>query len=176
MRQRLTIILTFVVIIGLLVIINSLTYVKQDKIEDQEFNPNRSTYHSGPTGTRALHDFLNESGYKVIRWRETPDKLLGASGQIIKTFVVVGQTQISFTEEEAMALLQWVARGGRFVLIDRDLHRELVPKSGGWSLDSREFNLPTLDVNPADASQMTKDVDALRPVQPTVLTRSVDTV
>ncbi|HET6852290.1 MAG TPA: DUF4350 domain-containing protein [Pyrinomonadaceae bacterium] len=176
MRQRLTIILTFVVIIGLLVIINSLTYVKQDKVEDHEFNPNRSTYHSGPTGTRALHDFLNESGYKVIRWRETPDKLLGASGEMVKTFVVVGQTQISYTEEEALSLLKWVSRGGRFVLIDRDVHPELVPKSGGWAISSREFEFPTLDVNPADASQMTKDVAALRPVQPTLITRSIDTV
>jgi len=176
MRQRLTIILTFVVIIGLLVIINSLTYVKQDKGADQELNPNRSTYHSGPTGTRALHDFLNESGYKVIRWRETPDKLLGASGQMVATFVVVGQTQISFTEEEALALLKWVARGGRFVLIDREISHDLAPKSGGWAIDSREFGFPTIDVNPADASQMTKNVTALRPVQPTVLTRSVDTV
>src|SRR5215213_10612108 len=107
MRQRFTIILTFVVIIGLLVMLNTLTFVKQEKAEDQEINPNRSTYHSGPTGTRALHDFLNESGYKVIRWRETPDKLLGASGQMVKTFVVVGQTQISFTEDEALALLEW---------------------------------------------------------------------
>ena len=176
MRQRLTIILTFVVIIGLLVILNTLTYVKEDKTQDHEVNPNRSTYHSGPTGTRALHDFLNESGYKVIRWRETPEKLLGDAGQMVNTFVVVGQTQVSFTEDEAIALLEWVARGGQFVLIDRAVDRELVPKSGGWAINSRELGFPTLDVNPGDASQMTKNVSALRPVQPTVLTRSVDTV
>src|SRR5215217_5770521 len=158
MRQRLTIILTFVVIIGLLVILNTLTYVKQDKSEDQEINPNRSTYHSGPTGTRALHDFLNESGYKVIRWREAPEKLLGGSGQLVKTFVVVGRTQLSFTEEEAVALHEWVARGGRFVLIDRAVDPELLPKWGGWAISSREFGFPTLDVNPADAAQMTANV------------------
>ena len=72
MRQRITIILTFIVIIGLLVLLNTLTYVQEDETRDLEIAPNRSTYHSGPTGTRALHDFLNESGYKVIRWRETP--------------------------------------------------------------------------------------------------------
>src|SRR2546423_3040167 len=113
MRQRLTIILTFVVIIGLLIILNTLTYVKQDKTEDLEINPNRSTYHSGPTGTRALHDFLNEAGYKVIRWRETPEKLLSSSGQLVATFVVIGPVQVSFTEDEAAALRRWVAQGGR---------------------------------------------------------------
>ena len=176
MRQRLTIILTFVVIIGLLVILNTLTYVKDDKTQDQEINPNRSTYHSGPTGTRALHDFLNESGHKVIRWRETPEKLLGGAGEMVTTFVVVGQTQVSFSDDEAGALLQWVARGGQFVLIDRDVDRKLVPMSGGWTIGSNEVGFPSLDVNPADASQMTKNVTALRPVQPTLLTRSVDTV
>src|SRR5215217_1095099 len=143
MRQRLTIILTFVVIIGLLVIINSLTYVKQDKGADQELNPNRSTYHSGPTGTRALHDFLNESGYKVIRWREAPEKLMSSSGQLVTTFVVIGPTQLSFTEAEANALRVWVASGGRFVLIDRALDPELAPKSGPWIISSIDFGFPT---------------------------------
>ena len=61
MRQRLTIILTFVVIVGVLVVLNMITYVKEEKLRDTEIAPYRSTYHSGPTGTRALHDFLSES-------------------------------------------------------------------------------------------------------------------
>ena len=94
----------------LLVLINAVTYVKKDDIHDMEIAPNRSTYHSGPTGTRALHDFLNESGYKVIRWRESPERLLSDSGFLVNTFVVVGETQIPFTDDEAKALHEWVAR------------------------------------------------------------------
>ena len=176
MRQRLTIILTFVVIIGLLVILNTLTYVKQDKNEDVEVNPNRSTYHSGPTGTRALHDFLNESGYKVIRWRETPQKLLSSSGQMVATFVAIGPMQVSFTEEEAAGLRRWIARGGRFVLIDRSPDSQILPESNGWGIKPREFGFPTLDVNPADATQMTENVSPVKPVQPTALTRSVNSI
>ena len=176
MRQRLTIILTFVVIIGLLVLLNAVTYVKKDDTHDMEIAPNRSTYHSGPTGTRALHDFLNESGYKVIRWRESPEKLLGDSGSLIKTFVVVGETQSPFTEDEAKALHRWVARGGRFVLIDRAVSAHLVPKSQGWSVTAQMSGFPGIDVDPADASQMTENVTAFHAVQPTVLTRSVEAV
>jgi hypothetical protein len=176
MRQRITIILTFIVIIGLLVILNTLTYVKQDKDEDLEIAPNRSTYHSGPTGTRALHDFLNESGYKVIRWRQAPEKLLGDSAKLVKTFVVVGKTQVEFTEDEAEALRNWIRRGGRFVLIDRHINNELVPASSGWGLSETDFDFPQLDTNPADVKQMTENVNALRPVQPTVLTRSIQSV
>ena len=176
MRQRLTIILTFVVIIGLLVLLNAVTYVKQDEARDMEIAPNRSTYHSGPTGTRALHDFLSESGYKVIRWREAPEKLLGDSGSLVKTFVVIGETQTPFSDDEAKALHKWVARGGRFVFIDRSVSSQLVPKSVGWSVVTHMGAFPPLDVDPGDARQMTDTVTALHPVQPTVLTRSVEEV
>src|SRR5215467_13766702 len=115
MRQRISIILTFVVIIGLLVILNSLTYVRKEKVQDSEVTPNRSTYHSGPTGTRALHDLLNESGYKVIRWRESPEKLFSENGKLVTTFVVIGRTKIEFTGNESEALRDWVGRGGRLV-------------------------------------------------------------
>lgn len=173
MRQRLTIILTFVVIVGLLVLLNTLTYVQEDETRDHEIVPNRSSYHSGPTGTRALHDFLNESGYKVIRWRETPDRLLGNAGDLVSTFVVVGQTKIFYTEEEALSLRNWVAGGKRLVIIDRTLDRRLVPGTGGWQLTSHQAAMPALDTDPSDVKQMTQDVTAFHPVQPTVLTTNV---
>jgi Domain of unknown function (DUF4350) len=176
MRQRLTIILTLVVIVGLLVLLNLLTYVKQDKSEDFEIAPNRSTYHSGPTGLRALHDFLNESGYKVIRWRETPQRLLSDSGKLVTTFVMVGQAQLPFTAAEAEALRTWVARGGRFVLIDRKPDSELAAKSAGSSIGRKESDFPTINVNPGDPKQMTEKVVALEPVQPTVLTSNIKSV
>src|SRR4026209_897302 len=97
MRQRITIILTFIVIIGLLVILNTVSYVHEDKKGDTEITPNRSSYHAGPTGTRALHDLLNESGYKVIRWRESPERLFSENGKRVSTFVVIGKIQVEFT-------------------------------------------------------------------------------
>src|SRR5690349_24969694 len=127
MRQRLTIILTFVVIIGLLVVLNTFSHVQEEKKEDVENAPNRSTYHSGPTGTRALHDLLNESGYKVMRWRETPERLFTEAGKQVNTFVVIGHTQVGFTGNEAEALRDWVGGGGRLVLIDRDVDEALTP-------------------------------------------------
>ncbi|HEU4509686.1 MAG TPA: DUF4350 domain-containing protein [Pyrinomonadaceae bacterium] len=176
MRQRLTIILTFIVIIGLLVLLNTLTYVKEDEVRDLEVAPNRSTYHAGPTGTRALHDYLNESGYKVIRWRETPERLLADAGSLVHTFVVIGETQTYFTEEEALVLKKWVAGGKRLVIIDRTLDTRIVPESGGWKVVSELSALPGLDVDPSDVKQMTENVTAFQPVQPTPLTTNVSTV
>lgn len=176
MRQRLTVIFTFVVIIGLLVIINTLSHVKEDDSRDLEFAPNRSTYHSGPTGLRALHDFLNESGYRVMRWREPPAKLLGRSGEMVRTLVVVGETKLLLEEEEISALKNWVATGGRLVVVDRTPDRALLSTETGWAISVTDGDLPNLDTNPSDVSQMTKDVTELKPVQPTLVTSDVESV
>ncbi len=176
MRQRLTIILTFIVIIGALVVINTISYVKQEKLQDSELFPNRSTYHSGPTGTRALHDFMSESGYKVIRWREAPEKLLGQAGKNIATFVVIGPTRLPFSDDQRKSLQEWISRGGCFVLITREPDLTHGAPPGGWLLTARTSDYPRFETDPANASQMTKDVTALKPVQPTSLTHNVATV
>src|SRR6201988_841145 len=173
MRQRLTIILTFIVIIGALVVINTVSYVKQEKLQDSELFPNRSTYHSGPTGVRALHDFMSESGYKVIRWREAPEKLLSQAGNDVATFVVIGPTQLPFSDEQRQALEQWISRGGCFVLITREAEFARDAPPGGWAVSIRTFDFPNFDTDPANVSQMTENVTALKPVQPTSLTHNV---
>jgi hypothetical protein len=176
MRQRLTIILTFVVILGLLVMLNLVTYVKEEGPKDTELTANRSTYHAGPTGSRALYDFLSESGYKVMRWREPPDKLLGESGRGIRTLAVIGRTQVPFTEDQAKTLLEWVSQGGRFVLVDRLPDESLLPNSGNWMVSARVAQYPGIDVDPADPRDMTETATALAPVQPTPLTHDVQSV
>jgi len=177
MRQRLTIILTFAVIIGLLALVSSIRYVKKEKQQDFEIAPNRSTYHSGPTGVRAFFDFLHESGYKVIRWRDQPQKLLTDTGREIKTFVVVGQTRVRFTDSEREALTKWIAAGGCYVVIDRNpLNEDKEKDKTSWDIISRQLDFPAFDVNPANVQQMTGEVVALQPVQPTVFTHNIQSV
>src|SRR6476620_10212825 len=132
MRERLGIIVTIVVAVGILILINSAAYVGEETQQDSELMPNRSTYNAGATGTRALHDFLNESGYPVMRWRESLDKLLGTAGSTVRTFVIVGRPRISIEEEEAQTLLLWVERGGRLGIIDGRPDNQLLPRSGEW--------------------------------------------
>ena len=176
MSQRLTIVLTAVAVIGVLVLLNSLTYVRGDKSRDLEVTPNRSTYHSGPTGTLALYDLLNDSGRQVMRWREAPDKLLKEQGSKVVTFVVVGPTKTEFTNDETHAVLRWVAQGGRLVLIDRGPDPSLLPQSLHWKVSPVQMDYPAFNVDPSDTKQMTERVVALQPGQPTILTRSVQSV
>ena len=170
MRQKLGIIITILLAIGILIAVNSAAYVSEDEKKDSEVSPNRSTYNAGATGTRALFDFLNESGYPVIRWREAPDRLLGDNGRNVRTFVFIGSARVPFDEEEAKSLLLWVERGGRLVLIDRRPDDALLPKSGDWKVTTEFLEYPFAIERP---EQMIEGVKSLKPVQPTPLTRDV---
>jgi hypothetical protein len=176
MRQRLGIIVTIVVAIGVLILINSAAYVSKEEEKDSEFSPNRSTYNAGATGTRALYDFLSESGYNVMRWREAPERLLGSDGDQVRTFVIVGPPRIDIDEEEAKSLLGWVKRGGRLVIIDRRPEEDLLPASGGWKVTTELNSFPGVGVDPAHPEQMTEGVLPIYPVLPTLLTRDVESV
>ncbi len=176
MRQRLTIILTVLVIVGVLVILNTITYVQKEQPLDTEVFPNRSTYHAGPTGTRALYDFLSETGHRVMRWREAPERLLSDAGGDVKTLVLIGAIQVPYSQEDADAVVAWVSGGGRLVLIDREPPSTLMPKPGNWLVNMKGFQFPLMNADPADPKSMTETVTALQPVQPTLLTQDVQSV
>ena len=165
-----------VLAIGILIAINSAAYVSEDEKRESELSPNRSSYNGGPTGTRALYDFLNEAGYSVMRWRDTPERLLGESGKNVRTFVIVGPPRLSVDDDEAKSLLRWVERGGRLVMIDRMPDDSLLPNSEGWEFTTQFIEFPSFGVDSARPEQMTEGVKPLQPVQPTVLTRDVDSV
>src|SRR6266566_1181534 len=176
MGNRLGIIITIIVAIVVLVVINSAAYVSNEELQDSELSPNRSTYNAGATGTRALYDFLSESGRKVMRWREAPERLLGSSGAKIETFVIVGATRVSIEKEEAKSLLGWVERGGRLVIIDRRPEDYLLPPSGEWRVTTEFLNFPGFGVDPEHPEQMTEGVRPIYPVLPTLLARDVESV
>jgi hypothetical protein len=167
--------MTIVLAVGVLVVINSVAYVSDDQKQETELTPNRSTYNAGPTGTRALHDFLNETGAQVMRWREPAEKLAGNNGQKVQTFVIVGRPRINVEKEEAESLLLWVTRGGRLVIIDRRPEDYLLPRSGDWKVTT-EFLDFSVAADPATPEQMTAGVLPIQPAQPTPLTRDIDSV
>jgi hypothetical protein len=176
MRQYLTIIVTVAVVVVVLVAINAASYVEIEEQPDSEYSPDRSTYNGRATGTRALFDYLQESGYKVVRWREQPEKLLSAGSVRPSTFVIVGPTRIPFDGEETEDLLQWVESGGRLVVVDRSPDVGLLSPSGKWRIALELQNYPTPDVSSSNADQMTAGVPLARAVQPTSLTAGVDSV
>jgi hypothetical protein len=175
MRQRLLIIVTLVVVVVVLVLLNAASYVKVEATPDTESWPDRSTYNGGPTGTRALYDFLHESGYDVTRWRESTASLLSSSGPKPATLVIVGDTK-SLLPVESKEILLWVNSGGRLAIVDRPPQRLLLPRSGEWEIRAQMSNFPWGDLDPTDFEAMTREVKAIAPSQPTALARTVETI
>src|SRR5712692_9180850 len=176
MRQRLAIIITIVVVLVILIALNAASYVKVEQPPDSEQSPDRSTFNSGATGTRALYDFLHESGYQVARWRESPSSLLSFNGPKPATLVIVGRTLVPFTKSEREEVLRWVEDGGRLVIIDRNPYHGLLPASEGWIIATQVSSYPSSELDPTNLEQMTAGVKPLTPAQPTAFAREVETV
>src|SRR5437660_6705410 len=176
MRQRLIILITAVVVVGLLIALNAASYVKVEGNAESEMSPDRSTFNAGATGTRALFDFLRESGYEVTRWRDSTATLLSAVGPKPATVVVVGRAIVPFSKSESEELLRWVSKGGRLVVIDRHPDRSLLPVSGAWSVTSYTSSFPGYDLDPNNLEQMISGVKPVSPSQPTSLARDVETI
>ena len=178
MRGRFVIIVTIALVLLLLVVLNAASYVSVEQKRDSEFSPDRSTYNSGSTGTRALYDFLSETNRQVMRWREAPGVLLkrGAGAARPTTFVVIGETRVDFDEREAEDLLRWVEGGGRLVVIDRQPDARLLPSSGNWHVSTQLVQLPTPDAHSNNPDEMTAGVPLAHATQPTALTLGVERV
>ena len=167
---------SLVAVVAVLVLLNAASYVKVEPTPDSESSPDRSSYNAGATGTHALYDFLHESGYQVVRWREPTSSLLSSAGPKPATVVVIGHTRIPFSRVESKEILLWVEAGGRMVIIDRTPDPKLLPKSGEWTIKALLTNFPWPDLDPTDFEQMTRDVKPLSPSQPTLLVRKVESV
>ena len=186
MKQRIAILLSLLVLVLILIGLNAVSYVQQERLPDSEARPNRSTFNAGATGTRALHDLLREDGSDVIRWQEPISEAFEKfDASKISTFVVIGRVQRPFEKEEIQHLLAWVSAGGRLVMIDRDPDPELLVTTAPWdisvnggknSLSASENEYLIFSVDPSSESQMTAKTDAVKPVQPTIYTEQINGV
>jgi hypothetical protein len=164
MRQRLAVVIGIGLVLAVLIGLNAASYVEVEKTPDSEYHPNRSTYNAGATGTRALYDFLRESGRDVARWREKPDALLKRDRAQPSTFVVL-QEKIPFEAGEIESLMRWVERGGRLVIIDRTPNPHLLPDSGNWRITTELKQYPSPDAHADNPEEMTAGVSPARPAQ-----------
>ncbi|PYS83409.1 MAG: hypothetical protein DMF67_09145 [Acidobacteria bacterium] len=174
MRGRLLIFLSVVLMLVLLVALNAASYVRVEQEGDTELQPDRSTLNAGGTGTLALFEYLQQSGVDVVRWRQPMSALLDEGEGGVASLVVVGKLRHAFERREAEAVLRWVERGGRLVLVDRSPDPKLLPTAAGhWRVGSEQFEYPGAEVRTDDVEVMTRGVPLLAPAQPTALTRDV---
>lgn len=176
MRNRFGMFVGLIVLGFLLVGLNAASYVQEEKTPDSEMRPNRSTYNPGATGTQALYSLLSETGRDVLRWREPMDALK-SKRDTPEVFVVVGDLRRPFDDIEVQHLLAWVNDGGRLVLIDRTPDERILAGLSDWKIVLKTNELDQIaGVDPYDQKQMTADLPAARPAQPSVYTAGVGAV
>jgi hypothetical protein len=174
MKSRLLIFLSIVLLVAVLAALNAASYVRVEREVETELLPDRSTLNSGGTGTRALFEYLRESGTDAVRWRQPLSALAGPDKP--ESFVIVGPTRHVIEAREAVAIIGWVSAGGRLVLIDREPNTQLLPQVGRWRVFTQMVEFPDTNSDPNDAENMTRGVPLLSPAQPTALTRYVSEV
>lgn len=175
MRERLFIIGSIAVLLALLVGLNAASYVKVEREPELEANPDRSTYNAGPTGTRALYEYLIESGRQVVRWREPTAALTDAQHRRPATFVIVGRLRVPYTKDEQLKLWQWIEAGGRLVVVDRAPNLELLPPADDYRLFSAVMTTPA-DTRANDLENITAGTKPLAPTQPALLVRDIEQI
>lgn len=186
MRQQFLLLAALMALVLILIGLNAVSYVQKEKLPDSEAQPNRSTFNSGATGTRALHDLLVATGKRVSR-RQEPigPEFENYDSRELDTFVIVGPIRREMSEEEVRHLLAWISAGGQLVLIDRDPERDLLTTTSRWeisvnegrnSVSATERDYLIVSVDPSNQGQMTARTAAVKPVQPSLFNAQINGV
>ena len=173
MKRYFGIIATVMLVLIVLIALNAAGTVTLDRPAEDESSPLRSSYNAGPTGTRAVYQWLEESGYNVARWRENyKDLNLAGSDAKGASLVVIGPFPLEtpIEEEEARALQKWVAKGGRLLIVSRNPKAQFRDE-----YIHAELPAPPVKTDPsADKDAVSNAVNQdLLIAQPTALTRDV---
>lgn len=176
MKQKLFIFLALILILLALIGINAASYIQKEKIPDTEEMPNRSTYNTGATGTRAFYDLLAETGRKVKRFQEPFPNVEDVYETDFSTYVIIGTTRREIESDEISKILEWVSSGGTLVIIDRTPPREIISTTSNWSVSQTRSKNVLVNIDPTNQKQMIGKTEAARPILPTILTNNVNAV
>src|SRR5262249_41674108 len=110
---------TLIIVIVALIGLSAAGNIEFDHPLENEFAPNRSTYNSGPTGTRALYQLIEESGTPVARWRGRYSSLSAGAKDAILVIIGPFLSGQKISYEESSALRGWISDGGRALIISR---------------------------------------------------------
>lgn len=176
MKQKFLIFFGIFVLIAVLIGLNAAAYNQKATVPDSELKPNRSTYNTGATGTRAFYDLLAETGRRVSRWQESPSALLANDKNKPQTLVIIGATRKEISEDEITQILRWVTEGGKLVLIDRAPPDDFLKTTANYAVINNPSNAPMFNLDPTNQKQMTTDAPAAKPTQPSIFTERVNAV
>jgi len=174
MKQKLILIIGFILMLGLLVALNALSVQQKTEIPDNELNPNRSTYNTDSTGFHAFYTLLAETGRTAVRWQKRTSALEAHDAP--GTFVITGPLKKEITEAERGEILRWVAAGGKLVVIDRHPDAAFLSDGGKQTITIEQMRSGFSFLDESGLKEPTKDVPPAVPVQPTIFTVNVGSI
>jgi len=174
-KQKLFFLLGFLLFAAVLIGLNAVSYRQEPQEEDTETHPNRTSYNPGVSGTQAFYTLLAETGRKVVRWQTSPAGLSKNKQSSPRTFVIFGPIKRELTDAEAEKLLDWVADGGKLVVVDRHPPKQLLETTAYWNIDAEPQMFPIFGKDD-DPESVVTSVNAIKPLQPSVLTAGVGSV
>jgi Domain of unknown function (DUF4350) len=167
MRRYFAGVVTIVLVIAVLVGMSAVGAIEFDRPVENEFAPNRSTYNSGQTGTRAFYQLLEESGAPVARWRSHYSSLYTEGKDSVLVIIGPFPPGQMISEEEAIVLQSWISTGGRALIISRSP----IEQFGDPAIRAKApEKLPAPDATP---DQFIDEESDKLIAQPTELTRKV---
>ena len=164
MRGYLGILICAVVVLAVIVGLSAAGSVQFDQPPETESNPVRSSYNAGPTGTKALYQFLAESGATVNHWRESYQTLERRNQNGILIIIGPFQDQNQVADAESEALKGWIAQGGNAIIISR------TPRA---QFDDPRIVPRSTDHPPVDNEDIVDDNNQSLLSQPTELTHGL---
>jgi len=162
--------ITMIIVIAVLVGMSAAGNIEFDRPVENEFAPNRSTYNSGSTGTRALYQLLEESGMPVARWRRSYHSLFAEAKDSILVIVGPFLSGQKVSDEDAMALQAWISTGGRALIISRSppdqfgdpaIRVKAPEKVPAWDATPEQFIYEQSDELIAQPTELTRKVRGL---------------
>lgn len=171
MRRHLSIIIAATMVIGVVIALSAASFFTLDRPIESESEPRRTTYNSGPTGTRALYQFLEESGQPVARWRQGYEAL--ANNNRADLMVAIGPfaNESTPTSREETALRKWIHDGGRLLVISRNpnfeftdpaLHIAWTKADQDWTKSADQIADPRSDRFIIQPTRLTRDLKGLQ--------------
>ncbi len=170
MRYYLGIIIIGLVVFAVLIALSAAGNTEFDRPRESEVQPIRSSYSTGPTGTRGLYQLLEESGRSIARLRESYHSLEKRSTNIMLIIVGPFQKDHSLPSDEAQALQKWIARGGNALIVSRDpiqqfgghdIHSEITNKNPEWEAPAEKLVDSNSDGFITQPTELTKDLRGL---------------
>ena len=170
MVRYLWITLTGILIIALLIGLSAAGTIELDRPEESEMKPIRSSFSTGPTGTRAFYQLLEESGKPVARFLDSYHTLDEKAGNSLLVIVGPFKNSRALPDEEAQSLQQWIAQGGNVLIVSRDpyaqfrdpyIHAGLPPEHPPLNAPPENLVDPRSDDFIVQPTELTKDLKGL---------------